>query len=136
MENTQSVEEKKLINSFEQGYKDRNMAKWQGFILSDHTDLLKEKKQRSIEHSAKEKQSFSVVSDFLQRSFAYGHQLAIQLDFIVNGSYEPDITGVVTGYENQLIYVQMEDEIVVIDLSLIRNVEMLSSTKWFNSDPL
>lgn len=135
MGDTQSEEEKKLINSFEEGYKDRNMAKWQGFILSDHADLLKEKQQRSIAHAAKEKHSLSIVSDFLQHSFAYGHQLAIQLDFIVNGSYEPDIIGVVTGYENEMIYVQTEDEIVVIDLPLIRHVEILSATKWFNTDP-
>ncbi|MBM6614308.1 hypothetical protein JTF06_05330 [Desemzia sp. RIT804] len=134
MGNTQSDEEEQLIDSFKEGYKDRNMAKWQGFILSDHTDLLKEKEQRSLEHSAKEKQSLSVVSDFLQRSFAYGHQLAIQLDFIVNGSYEPDIIGVVTGYENELIYVQTDEEIVVVDLSLIRHINILSAAKWFNSD--
>lgn len=136
MENKYINDKKKRINPFEEGYKDRNMAKWQGFILSDHTDLLNEKWQSSVPHSAKEKQSLSVVSEFLQRSFAYGHHLAIQLDFIVDGTYEPDILGVVTGYEQQLIYVQTNDEIVVIDVSLIRHITLLSSTKWFKSDQL
>lgn len=41
MEKTQSDEENKEISSFEEGYKDRKMAKWQGFILSDHSDLIR-----------------------------------------------------------------------------------------------
>lgn len=134
MENTQSDEAKQQISSFEKGYKDRKMAKWQGFILSDHSDLIRQEKKLQIEPLAKEKQSLSVISDCLHRSFAYGHQLSIQLDFIVDGSYEPDITGIITGFENQLIYVQSGEESVVIDLSLIRHVELLRSSKWFAPD--
>lgn len=135
MVSAESYEENKQISPAELGYKDRKMAKWQGFILSDHADLVKEKKNQLVEHTAKEPQSLAVISDFLQRSFAYGHRIAVQLDFITNGSYEPDIIGMVTGYEQEKIYVQTDEELVVIDLSLIRHVEYLSSTKWFISDP-
>lgn len=134
MEKIQSDEENKEISSFEEGYKDRKMAKWQGFILSDHSDLIRKEKEQQIEPVAKEQQTLSVISDYLHRSFAYGQQLSIQLDFIVDGLYEPDIIGVITGFENQLIYIQANEESIVIDLSLIRHVELLPSSKWFAPD--
>lgn len=84
-----------------------------------------------MEYAAKEKQSLSLISDFLNRSFAYGNRLAIQLEFIVDGSYEPDIIGAVTGFEDENIYVQTNEELVIIDLTLIRHVELLSSVRWF-----
>lgn len=76
-----------------------------------------------------------MISDFLHRSFAYSQRLSIQLEFLVNGSYEPDVIGIVTGFENERIYVQTDEELVVIDLTLIRHIEVLASAKWFNSDP-
>ena len=134
MEKIQSEKENKQISSFKEGYQDRKMAKWQGFILSDHSDLIRQEKEQQIKPMAKEKQSLSVISDYLHRSFAYGHQLTVQLDFIVDGFYEPDIIGVVTGFDNHLIYIQSDEESVVIDLSLIRHVEILPSSRWFAPD--
>ena len=134
MEKVLSEEKNKRISPFKEGYQDRKMAKWQGFILSDHSDLIHQEKEQQIKPIAKEKQPLSTISDYLHRSFAYGHQLTIQLDFIVDGFYEPDIIGVVTGFDNQLIYIQSNEESVVIDLSLIRHVEILPSSRWFAPD--
>lgn len=135
MENSPSNEKQTKIRPAELGYQDRKMAKWQGFILSDHTDIIRENKKQTASHSAKEKQSLTMISDFLHRSFAYSQRLSIQLEFLVNGSYEPDVIGIVTGFENERIYVQTDEELVVIDLMLIRHIEVLASAKWFNSDP-
>lgn len=123
------------ISPTEQGYKDRKMAKWQGFILSDHADLLKQKKNELVEYAAKEKQPLSVISESLHHSFTYKQGVAIQLDFIVDGSYEPDIIGIVTGFESEKIFVQTDAELIIIDLTLVRQVEVLSATKWFRSGP-
>lgn len=135
MENIEPNEKDMKISPTEWGYKDRNMAKWQGFILSDHADLVNAQKKQPLSYAAKEKQTLSAISTFLHRSFAYGGRLSIQLDFMVNGSYEPDIIGVVTGFEHEKIYIQTDEELVVIDLSLIRHIESLLSAKWFISDP-
>lgn len=135
MKNDLSNEKDILLSTAELGYQDRKMAKWQGFILSDHTEMIQASEELAQEHTAKEKQSLSVISDFLHRSFAYGHRLSIQLEFMVNGSYEPDVVGRVTGFENEQIYVQTEEELIVIDLTLIRHIELIASSKWFNSDP-
>lgn len=136
MENSDTKKEIiEKISPAERGYKDRKMAKWQGFILSDHADLLKKKENLPAEYAAKEKQSLSAITESLHHSFAYEQGVAIQLDFVVDGSYEPDIVGIVTGFESEKIFVQTSEELVIIDLSLIRHVEALSATKWFKSGP-
>lgn len=128
-----SEEKNSVINPNTSGYVDRKMAKWQGLILSEHTELLKEEKRTSEKgNSEKEKQSPEEIYSLINDSFSQKGMTAIQLDCLFNGKYEEDIVGIVCGYYENNIYIQTIDAgLVVCELELIRNVEKLESTKWF-----
>lgn len=128
------LEEKNIIiNPNTSGYVDRKMAKWQGLILSEHTEILKEKKinNRKV-NIEKEKQSVETIYRLIDHSFSQKVMVTIQLDCLFNGNYQDDIIGVVFGYHEDNIYVQAVDtEVVVCEIDLIRNIEETKVKKWF-----
>lgn len=126
-------EKNRLINPNTTGYRDRKMAKWQGLILSEHSELIKEeKRKRGKVIIKKEKQTVEVIYHLIDNSYSQKKVIAIQLDCLFNGRYEDDIVGVVAGYYENYVYIQTrESGIVVCELDLIRNVEEYESTKWF-----
>ena len=126
-------EKNKLINPNTTGYRDRKMAKWQGLILSEHSELVKEeKRKRGKVIIKKEKQTVEVIYHLIDDSYSQKKVIAIQLDCLFNGRYEDDIVGFVAGYYENYVYIQtIESGIVVCELDLIRNVEEYESTKWF-----
>lgn len=126
-------ENKTIINPNTSGYIDRKMAKWQGLILSEHAEILKEEKinNRKI-NIEKEKQSVETIYRLIDRSFSQKVMVTIQLDCLFNGNYQDDIIGVVFGYHENNIYVQTVDtEIVVCEIDLIRNISEIKVKKWF-----
>lgn len=128
------LEEKNMIiNPNTSGYVDRKMAKWQGLILSEHTEILKEEKinNRKV-NIEKEKQSVETIYGLIDHSFSQKVMVTIQLDCLFNGNYQDDIIGVVFGYHENNIYVQTVDtELVVCEIDLIRNIEVSKVKKWF-----
>lgn len=126
-------EKNKLINPNTTGYRDRKMAKWQGLILSEHNEFVKEEKRKhGKEIIKKEKQPVEVIYPLIDYSYSQKVTVAIQLDCLFNGRYEDDLVGVVAGYYENYVYIQtMESGIVVCELDLIRNVEEYDWTKWF-----
>lgn len=126
-------ENKTIINPNTSGYIDRKMAKWQGLILSEHAEILKEEKinNRKV-NIEKEKQSVETIYRLIDRSFSQKVMVTIQLDCLFNGNYQDDIIGVVFGYHENNIYVQTVDtEIVVCEIDLIRNISEIKVKKWF-----
>lgn len=126
-------ENKTIINPNTSGYIDRKMAKWQGLILSEHAEILKEEKinNRKV-NLEKEKQSVETIYRLIDRSFSQKVMVTIQLDCLFNGNYQDDIIGVVFGYHENNIYVQTVDtEIVVCEIDLIRNISEIKVKKWF-----
>ena len=110
------------------------MAKWQGLILSEHTEVVHEEKRQSRKvNREKEKQSLEAISELIDYSYRQKIPVAIQLDCLFDGKYEDDIIGVVCGYFEQHVYVQtIESEVIVCEFDLIRNVEEVKQTKWFS----
>ncbi len=126
-------ENKTIINPNTSGYIDRKMAKWQGLILSEHAEILKEEKinNRKV-NIEKEKQSVESIYGLIDHSFSQKVMVTIQLDCLFNGNYQDDIIGVVFGYHENNIYVQTVDtEIVVCEIDLIRNISEIKVKKWF-----
>ncbi|MFL2101330.1 hypothetical protein [Desemzia sp. FAM 23991] len=128
-----SEENNRVIDPNTSGYVDRKMAKWQGLILSEHAELLKEeKKNKGNTTEEKEKQTPEEIYSLIDDSFSRKEIIAIQLDCLFNGQYEEDLVGVVCGYYENSIYVQTIDAgLVVCELELIRNVEKTETPKWF-----
>lgn len=126
-------EKNRLINPDASGYVDRKMAKWQGLILSEHTEIVNEEKKTSRKiNIEKEKQSVEIIYNLIDYFFNQKVMVAIQLDCLFNGNYQDDIIGVVYGFHENNIYVQTtQSEILVCELDLIRNIEKCKVTKWF-----
>ncbi|WP_414839566.1 hypothetical protein [Carnobacterium sp. TMP28] len=114
-------------------YNDRKMAKWQGFVLSDHAELLK--KSDALKNKCtlpKEKQSPESISETIFQAFSTEKQLVLQMDFLINGLYEDDLIGIVIGQEENSLYLQTYSELILIDSSLIRHAEIAESKKWWD----
>lgn len=127
-------EKNKIINPHLSGYKDRKMAKWQGLILSEHSEAVNQLKENNKKRvSEKEKQSLEIISELIAYSYLQKKIISIQVDCLFDGYYEDDIIGIVCGYHEDNIYIQTEDKLVVCEFNLIRNVEKNEEKKWFKS---
>ena len=132
--NKKTYEDDIFINPNTSGYVDRKMAKWQGLILSEHNEIVKEEKINSKKvNREKEKQTEEEISKLIDFSYKQKSIIAIQLDYVINGKYEDDILGVVYGYFEDNIYIQsINAGLVFCEMDLIRNVEIVSLDKWFS----
>lgn len=131
----QKEEEDVWIIPSEMGYKDRKMAKWQGFILSDHAELMrKNERERKKEILPKEKQSLETISSLLKQAYMRKIKVFIQMDFIENGLYLEDIAGYIAGSAASSVYIQTADDFVAADLHCIRHVKLDDALKWSHVD--
>ena len=122
------------MKQHQSNYEDRKMAKWQGFVLSDHAEMLQKQHQtKNNLNLAKEKQTPETISENLYQAFLTKKQVIIQMKFLSNGVYEDDLIGIVVGQEENNIYLQTHSELIVIDSVLIRNIEINEAKKWWDS---
>ncbi|MEG0267203.1 MAG: hypothetical protein RR439_01590 [Carnobacterium sp.] len=120
--------------SNQNNYNDRKMAKWQGFVLSDHAELIqKSEKIKNKFNLAKEKQTPEIISEIIFQAFLTKKQLTIQMEFLLDGLYEDNLIGIVVGQEENNIYLQTHSELVVLDSDFIRHAEIRESKKWWDS---
>lgn len=114
-------------------YNDRKMAKWQGFVLSDHAELLQKSDELKNKYNlSKEKQSPEIISEIIFQAFLTKKQLVLQMEFLVNGLYEDDLIGIVVGQEENNLYLQTYSELIIIDSALIRHAEITEAKKWWD----
>lgn len=130
----ESIEgEEKEMNQHQSNYEDRKMAKWKGFVLSDHAEMLQKQNQtKNNFNSAKEKQTPETISENLYQAFLTKKQVMIQMEFLLNGVYENDLIGIVVGQEENNLYLQTHSELIVIDSVLIRHAEISEAKKWWD----
>lgn len=117
------------------GYKDRGILKWQGLILSDHTDALKREKlnERLSEVKPKEEMTEEDISKFLFNAYKAYYPIVVQANVINNGNYYRDLECKVLGYDDNQIYLLLKDgRTVNCALEQIRNVEYMNSLDWFD----
>lgn len=91
---------------FDNYYHDRGKMKWQGFYLSDHTAALnRQTKQRNHQNKLRPQQSDEEITKFLMQSFSYNQVIKVQLNFFdTDHELKDDLTGVVSGYDDDLYY--------------------------------
>lgn len=123
------------MKQHQSNYEDRKMAKWQGFVLSDHAEMLQKQNQtKNNLNPAKEKQTPETISENLYQAFLTKKQVRIQMEFLLNGVYEDDLIGIVVGQEENNIYLQTHSELIVIDSALIRHIKISKAKKWWDSE--
>lgn len=118
----------------ELGYKDRGKIKWQGLILSDHTDAIhtvndKEKQQEKL---TKPKQSLTEIGFILNEAYHCACPLTIQTNTLENGIYFQEISCMLLGTDEEKIYFSLKSgRIIAITLEDIRYVEFLDPQTWY-----
>lgn len=129
------AEEVILLNPDKLGYKDRGKMKWQGMMLSDHTEALKKMKaeEQAIDIPAKEEMTVEEISEMLYEAYVTKSPVAIQANVLRNGQYYPDVHCLVLGYLGEKIILQLKNgSIKRVNIDLIRNVEVFNVLKWHN----
>jgi len=119
----------------ELGYRDRGKMKWQGLILSNHLDALKEmnKEDTSKEPEQKEWMSEIDISEILQLSYVNKVPIVMQANVLRDGHYFKDLQCMVLGYADDKIYLKLKDgRQTTCELHQIRNVEYMDSLEWYN----
>ena len=116
------------------GYKDRGIMKWQGLILSDQTDALKQmnKSEQLSDPVPKEKMTEEAISEVMQLAFINKDPITMQADIVRNGKYYRDLHCIVLGYAEDKIYLQLESgRQVKCELHQIRHVEFMNPLEWY-----
>ncbi|GGP07253.1 hypothetical protein [Oceanobacillus neutriphilus] len=115
------------------GYRDRGILKWQGMILADQTDALKELENEIAEIEGKEEMSEVEISQVLHRAYLSDYPVAIQANIIRNGSFYRDVICKVAGYGNNKIHLRLKDgRTTSCTLEEIRNVEFMDPLEWYD----
>lgn len=129
------MNEKRIYRTPDQfGYKDRGMMKWQGLILSDHTEAIKEMKQVGNKKtvSKKTRQSMKEVSAVLAEAYQSKQAVSIQANILRDGSYTEEVHCMIVGSDETKIYLLLKDgRITAITLDDIHHIELLDSQIWY-----
>lgn len=109
------------VNNFFKNYQDRGMKKWQGFMLSDHIAAInRDKEEKAKVYTEKAAMSKIEISQVLLQAFANHKTVLVQLkEKTLDKKVQPDITGIVKGYNGDKIIVGGQS----IELDSINHVE-------------
>lgn len=115
------------------GYKDRGKMKWQGLMLSDHSEALRRIKndQNSYEPKPKKLMSEVDIAQILQLAYISKVPVKIQANIVRNNNFFPDLHCLVLGYEEDKIYLKLSDgRLINCKLSQIRNITFSNPLEW------
>lgn len=109
-------------------YRDRDMKKWAGFFLSEHTaEQDKIQKRLHYVNLPKPQMSEREISEILQLASVKNMTVAIQIEAVdSNGNYYDDIIGHLKGSDSLGFYVGNGK----VHYDEIRNVELVDHLKW------
>ncbi|MBC2676312.1 hypothetical protein [Listeria booriae] len=108
---------------------DRGMAKWQGFLLSEHTANMEMKKRAPKWHDVMEQE---VIYHVLHKVLKNQSVITIQTFKSDGDSPDPYIEGRIIGVDGDEIYVQTVEGVKTVELEMIRYAEERSFQKWYN----
>lgn len=117
-------------------YNDRGMAKWMGWLLSDHSAYLNEATKSDLPEAPLTEMTAEDIDSALQSAWLNSKAVSIQLAPLYDSKFLPLIEGAVIGCtEGQVNLLQKDTTIRTIDVADIRHVDVLAAEKWWNQDP-
>ena len=107
--------------------------KWQGLILSDHTEALQSMfKSDSVHPEAKNVMSVVDISEVLLQAYIKKVPVNIQSNILQNGHYRPDMNCIVKGVTDNCIVLELKNGARSACLiEEIRNVEFADVNEWY-----
>lgn len=110
-------------------YEDRKKLKWQGFFLSEHTaEMAKYENNHSFNHQPKPEMTLQEISNFLQLAQLKNKKVALQLNYVQDGKFFPDVIGDIAGYNELGLYIND----ILIEYDEIRHIALYQEQKWFD----
>lgn len=114
-------------------YEDRGKIKWQGLLLSDHSEALKKStfsEQKPLIPSYR-KQSIVEISKQLAHAYQNQYPLFVQTNTITSNQEFINFTGLVIGSEASSIYFTLKNnQLVITPLENIRYLKAIDSLSW------
>lgn len=90
-------------------YDDRCMKKWQGWILSDHSQYMENETAAEAPVQPLAEQPFAVINERLQRSWENALVVSIQSSDVYGGNYSRPVEGACVGLSDGQCYLQGKD---------------------------
>lgn len=114
-------------------YPDRCMAKWMGWLLSDHSAFLENAATANNSQEFLPQMTPAAIESQLEYSWEHSHAVSIQLTTLVNDQPLPSIEGVVVGYGGGQVNLMLKNsELSTLNTEDMRNVEPMPDTKWWD----
>lgn len=111
-------------------YPDRGMMKWLGFFMSDHTNYMEQEGSRERPVTPLPPMSASDIDQQLQTSWERTKKASLQL---MTAKGLTELTGVVIGHQNSVVFLQTDTELVTVNVADIRHVTVIPAKKWWSS---
>lgn len=94
-------------NYFKNDYRERGVIKWQGFLLSDHTNALKKNEiDNHFEEIKFPLMTVKKIKDIVTQAMSSYEMVVVQLNVTDTEHKAPkNITGFIDGYDNTNIYI-------------------------------
>lgn len=118
-------------------YQDRGKMKWQGLLLSDHSEALNKTKlvQEETNPLTLTKISTIEVSKILSIAYQNKHPVYFQTYTLTKDHHFQDFKAIVAGSQDNKIYFLLKNErLINVSLENIRSIVLLNPLIWQQSD--
>lgn len=122
-----------LLTPDQMGYQDRGKMKWQGLILSDHTEALKKKSLAEQTGNVLPKDQLPLKDIGEKLAYVYQKKLpiCIQLNTLKNGASFQEYHCLVAGnYDNEIYFSLKNGQMIKTSLENIRHLELIDLVVW------
>lgn len=119
---------KKMLNRFNETYKDRGTIKFMGMYLSEHTAAMEVDRKNLLKIvPVKPRMSQESINEVIDRAILNSSLVAVQLEAVdKEGNYSDDIIGNLQGYDESGFWIDGQ----LIEYDSIRNIQEYAQLKW------
>ncbi len=115
------------------GYQDRGKMKWQGLMLSDHTEAIKKRSLAEQNKNTSPKTQLSLNDIGEKLAYAYQKKLPIflQTNTLINrASFQEYYCLVAGNHDNEICFSLKNGEMFKTPLENIRHIELVDPLTW------
>lgn len=115
------------------GYQDRGKMKWQGLMLSDHTEAIKKSRltEQTNDISPKTQLSLNAIGEKLAYAYQKKLPICLQTNILKNGVLFQEYYCLVAGnYDNEVYFSLKNGKVFKTPLENIRHLELIDPIVW------